>query len=416
MDKKIIRNIVKNFSSLIAAQFFSRLCSFAVYIIIARFLGVSGFGKLSFVVSFVALFGVVLDMGLSELFVRDVAGSSKETAKRYLNNIIALKIVLSGAAFLLILGISSISPQLKMLMPVILILTGAYIVELYTFLFRAIFRTYERMEIEAFTLICEGILKVSLLLILANTLNLTILLVAKIFIFSNIIILLLSIYIAKSKFMIPGLLFDFQFWKKLIKRALPFALLFFFGVINFKIDIMMVSCIMGDKFTGWYSAAVKLIEATLIIPISVAIAFFPAFSKSNKNSREALLPLFQQATKILLFIALPILIILNLAPKFILGSTFGSNFLKSVPVLRVLSWTLLPFFMKFLLDRFLLSLEISRIIFISYFVGTLLNIVLNFALSKPFGLLGISFATLISETSIIGCNFLYLKNRLRLIT
>lgn len=415
MDKKIIRNIVKNFSSLIAAQFFSRLCSFAVYITIARFLGASGFGKLSFAVSFVALFGVVLDMGLSELFVRDVAGSSKEMAKRYLDNIIALKIVLSGTAFLLILGISSISPHLKMLMPVILILTGAYIVELYTFLFRAIFRTYERMEIEAFTVICEGILKVSLLLILANTLNLTILLAAKIFIFSNIIILLLSIYIAKSKFMIPGLLFDFQIWRKLIKRTLPFALLFFFGVINFKIDIIMVSCIMGDKFTGWYSAAAKLIESTLIIPISVAIAFFPAFSKSNKNSREALAPLFKQATKILLFTALPILIILNLASKYIVGFTFGVNFLRSVPVLQLLSWTLVPFFLKFFLDRFILSLEVSKVIFVSYFIGTALNIILNLVLSGPLGLLGFSLATLISEISIIGCNLWYIKQRLSLI-
>ncbi|MFC1699003.1 flippase [Candidatus Omnitrophota bacterium] len=405
-----IKTIIKNFSSLIAAQYFYKLCTFIMYVIIARNLGVAQFGRWSFVFSLVALFGVILDMGLSELFVRDIAGSNPDAAKKYLKNIISLKLFLAFIVGLLIIGISLILPRLKELLPVILLVLGAYTIELYTFLFRAIFRTYEKMEIEALTLILEGVLKVGVFLILTRVLELSLLLLAVILIFSNLVILLFSIGLTRAKFLAPGFSLDLQFCRSLLKRTLPFALIFFFGLVNFKIDIIMVAQMMADEFTGWYSAAVKLVEPVLVIPISVAVAFFPAFSRSNKNFRADLLPLFKSAAKILLFLGLSMAIILNLLAKLVLGLTFGADFLSSVLVLRILSWTLLPLFMKFFLERFLLSVGISRVLFVSYFIGTLLNIALNFTLGLPFGLLGIALATLISEILIVGYNLLHLKN------
>jgi O-antigen/teichoic acid export membrane protein len=296
-------------------------------------------------------------------------------------------------------------------MPVIAIIAGAQLLELYTYLCRAVFRTYERMEIEGISFVLEGILKVLLFSVLVKTLNVNILLIAEMLIISNLAVLLFSIYLTKAGFIIPGFLFDFRLWRELIARTLPFALLFFFGVINFKIDIIMVSAMMGDALTGWYSAGVRLIESILIVPISIAAAFFPAFSSSHKNSRENLRPLFKKALETSLFTGISIIIILNLLSGCIINFTFGSNYLNSASVLRILSLTLAPFFVKFFLERFILSLEISKIIFISYFLGTALNIFLNIVFGRLFGLRGIALATLISEIFIVSSNLLYLRLR-----
>src|SRR3989338_7848628 len=102
MDAKEINfRITKNFSFLILAQVFYKILTFLVMILLARFLGVGDFGRLSFGISFVWVFLFLSDLGCSELFVRDVSLNTG-FLKKYTDNMTAFKIVLSFTAYIVL--------------------------------------------------------------------------------------------------------------------------------------------------------------------------------------------------------------------------------------------------------------------------------------------------------------------------
>ena len=96
-----IQRIAKNTVVLITGDLAASLIGFFFLIYIARYLGVGGFGVLSFALAFTAIFNVLTDIGLSTLTTREVA-RDKSLTQKYLGSIGSLKIVLATATFGLI--------------------------------------------------------------------------------------------------------------------------------------------------------------------------------------------------------------------------------------------------------------------------------------------------------------------------
>ena len=85
-----IQRIGKNISVLFLAQVISYILAFFYTIYAARYLGVSGFGILSFALAFTMIFAVMADLGLSTLLVRDVSRDVM-ILKKYLGNMALMK-------------------------------------------------------------------------------------------------------------------------------------------------------------------------------------------------------------------------------------------------------------------------------------------------------------------------------------
>ena len=61
-----IKAIFKNTSWLSISQVLTSVCAFLWTILIARYLGVTDYGIVSFAISFTGLIGIVMDLGKSE--------------------------------------------------------------------------------------------------------------------------------------------------------------------------------------------------------------------------------------------------------------------------------------------------------------------------------------------------------------
>ena len=77
-----IQRITKNVSVLFISQMLSYLLGFFTLAYTARYLGVAGFGTLSFALAFTGIFAVSMDLGLSTLAIREVA-RDKSITKDY---------------------------------------------------------------------------------------------------------------------------------------------------------------------------------------------------------------------------------------------------------------------------------------------------------------------------------------------
>jgi len=96
-----VQRIAKNTAILLVSTTISKVLGFFYVMYTARYLGAEGFCILSFALAFTGIFGVFSDSGLGSLTIREVA-RDKSLAKKYLNNISAMKAILMTITFALI--------------------------------------------------------------------------------------------------------------------------------------------------------------------------------------------------------------------------------------------------------------------------------------------------------------------------
>jgi len=404
--KEIYSVIRRNFTVLIIAQGIYKIFAFLTYVLIARFLGVIGFGQISFALSFVGLFSVAVDFGLSELLIRDVAGNIGQLGEKYISNIISLKFALAIISYFLIVVIDFILLKDRLISTLILVLGLCMVLDSFTLFFRSIFRLFERMEFEAFSLISEAILKLGFVFIMLKYVGASAIEVGLALLIVSSVVFILTKVISIIKFVRPKFSLDYIFIINLIKKTLPFSFLTFFGVINFKITTVIAAHLLDYIQVGWYSAAIRLIEPILILPVTMAVAIFPSISRIYKDSGLEVFSLYKSYLRVLFYCGIVIVVVLNIFAHRVVPFVFGKEYLNAIAVFRVLSLSLVPFFLKFFLERFLLVIERADIMILSYLFGTVLAIVLGGILVKRMGYVGAGIALGLSEFFIVGYNLL----------
>jgi len=395
----MFKNITKNFLSLIIAQAVYKVLSFLTIVYITRKIGDAGFGKISLALYFGTIFLALADMGLSEFFVLDSAGERIINPKKIGINI-GTRIFLNIAVCFIIIFCAFIFANEPPLIITIILIGISALLDSFTLFLRSIFRSIEKMHYEAISFILEGIIKFGIIVILVNLLNASFEILGAAFLITSIITLLFTMFICKEKLCIVPIV-NFKTCIGYIKKGMPFAIIGFLCVINLKIDVIMLSKLSNDYATGWYSAAVRLVESLLIIPAVLAIALFPVLSRLRKYFLNSFVYLYRSAFGICIMAGLTISILLYYSSAFLIRFIFGQVFINSIEVLKILSWIFVPFFLKFFLERVAMVLNRANVLFIAYTGGAILKIMLNFIIMPRWSYRGIGFTSVLTEALII---------------
>ena len=78
-----VQTIAKNTGVLFAANIITNILSLILVIYIARYLGDVIYGKYSFALIFTGMFGVLTNLGLDPLIIREVAKDKSKASKYY---------------------------------------------------------------------------------------------------------------------------------------------------------------------------------------------------------------------------------------------------------------------------------------------------------------------------------------------
>lgn len=409
-DAKIV---AKNFVLLYAGELVGQFLSFFLVIAIARYLGDIGLGKYSFAFSFVSIFLILADMGLPTLITKQVA-KDKKLAKFHLTSTFTLKLVLNIAAFALtIISIFLVRKDYETIFLVALAALAMFFFNLGG-VYRAVFQAYEIMKYEAFLKIVERIVAAGLGIFLLYK-GYGILALFAVFILSNAVYYFAIYALAKTKISSVSLSINRDLWKKTIKESMPFWLTLIFLTLYFRIDVVMLTFMKGFQDTGWYTAAVKIIEVITRIPFLLNIAVFPALAKLSSLSRDKTMFLFKKSFYYMVLLALPIATGLFLLADRIVLYAYSSAFSNSAVALQVLAASLIFVFVNYLMGYLLNAIDRQKLFTLAVSVTALLNIVLNLLLIPRYSYIGAAYATLISE--IISFALLYyftMKNDFRI--
>jgi O-antigen/teichoic acid export membrane protein len=393
----IMKNIIKNFSFLIVSQGIYKILSFITFILLARCLGVSQFGVLSYAISFVYLFDFLTDFGISVIMVRDISGEIDNKLKKYFNNVISLKIILSLAVYCFIILVSFVLRENAQTMKIILLLSAALLFDSYSNTFRYVFNIFERMFITALSTILEGFVKCCFIIVFINYFSHDLITVAQLYLSTSLLIFFFNFALLRKKFIKFNLVFDLELWATLLKTSVPIAFLALFQTINFRINVVMLSKMTDSVTTGIFAAGVRIIEPILVIPFTFTTAMLPTISRFVKTSSNDFFKSFNYSLIFMFFVSLPFVILLFLTSKSLIVFLLGKEFIQSGNVVKAFAILLIPFFIRPALEYFAFTLKKYRIIYFAGIAGTSLNIVLNIIFLPRLSYNGACLSMLIAE-------------------
>ncbi len=398
-----IQRVAKNTFALFIMQIVASILSFFLGIFIARNLGDVGLGKYSFAYTFVFFFAIFLDLGYNMLLIRDVS-RDKSKVNKYVSNLLSFRAISALIVFVSIVVTINLMGYPSDTKNLVYLLAFYILLESFSSVYKVTFRAFERMEYESAITISSNILRVSLAL-LVIFLGYGLMVIGLVFIFSSIFDLVISTIICERKFVKSRTEFDFSFFRKNIKIALPLVMISVFTTVFVSADTVMLSILKGDAVVGWYNAAYNLVLGLRIIPQLFVSALFPTLSYYYVSSKKSLKVVYEKYFRYLLMLGLPAAMGATLLSKNIILLIYGSDFTNSILALQILSWDILLIFLYTILGCFLIAIDRQNEMAIAILITAVINVVINIILIPYFSYVGAAIATIAAETILLSIYF-----------
>lgn len=411
MTESLKLRLIKNAGWLFSAEVVSRLLGYGVIVILSRTLGPEGLGQYSFIFYYVSLLGIFADFGVSYYLMREVARDKKKL-NELLPDVLGFKIILAIFNFLVIVGITFFLPKPDW-MKAIIILVGAEAMLMWiSWVFVNITYAHEVTKYEAIARAVErfwAFFVGGMVLYAFKSL-------------SPFIIALLVGYTIRELLRVKWgaqfvgelkIRFKPEIWKSLLKKSYPFWLIGLFTLIYYRTDMVMLSLLREDYETGIYRAAYTLIEVSLLIPGIVVSTAMPSMARLWKEDRETLNVLFKKSFQMLVLLGVGGLTGYYIFARLGILIVFGQEFLPSVPILRILAFSVPSMFLNSLFGSYMNAT--GRELTFTKITGftALFNVVLNYFLILQYGPEGAAIATVVSQGIVSVLSYCNLHNSCR---
>ncbi len=230
------------------------------------------------------------------------------------------------------------------------------------------------------------------------------------------------------------LYWDFSFFKMILRRSLPFALLVLIMSFYSRMDSVMIERLLphplGDQQAGVYAQGYRLLDAAQNVAYLFAVLLLPLFSKmlKEKKSIDSLVGL---SFSIIMSGALIVAVVTQFFAKDIMllmytqhaGETtiaFELRIVQSARIFKLLMWSFVGVASNYIFGTLLTANNSLRTLNTIALLGLLLNFSLNWILIPKYHAVGSAVATLSTQilTALLQITFafviLHLKSRFRL--
>jgi O-antigen/teichoic acid export membrane protein len=387
------QTIFKNTFWLAVAEGVTRFLKLILIIYVARILGATEYGKFSFAIAFIGLFGIFSDFGVSQIAIRELAREPKK--EKEFPAILSLKFLLGLGTLILILIASFFITSDPLIQKVIWILGVYSVVSSFLAIIFAFFRARQHMEYEAWANILQALVVTGagffVILNFPSIINLS-----YSYLFSGLVTLIFILLFFHFK--VYPLCFGWQksIWQKILTMSWPLALAGVFGTIYSQTDSVMMGYWGQITQTGWYNAASKIIGVTLIPASLISTSFFPALSLAFNESKEKLQKIWDYFMESMIFLAIPIVVGgIALAPK-IIDWIYDPGYFPSILAFQIL---IVMAGISFLCNPFGQILVVANQQEKTFWItltGAIVNIILNLILIPKYSLYGAAFTTLVT--------------------
>lgn len=369
--------IAKNATVLFGSQLIMWLLTMAITIILPRYLGAVGMGKLQFATSLWMMVGVITAFGTDLLLTKEIARDPTRTSGLFGSALVlrfGLFVFGYGATIALLYFLHYQTDTIT----VVCLVGIANLIRQCIAVVQASLQGLERMEYSAFgEIVSNG---------LYTLLGITLLLTGwSIYAIAALLIVTASVNLAIQLFYLNRLYtlrlnFAWASAGALLQAGWPYLLSSFFLVAYLQVDILVISAFVDEEAIGWYGAASRLFGTFLFIPTVYITAAFPVFSRMFVNDQSGLNRLISKSFDSLLLLSVPIGFGLMVIANPLVRLIFGEEFANSGPILAVLGIVLILTYQNILIGRFLISMDRQNAWTVVMAVATIATVPLDMVL------------------------------------
>ena len=387
LSQTVFRNSAWGF----AAQFAIKLLSFAFSVLIIRRLGDGVYGQYAAVLAYGMIFAFVCDLGLSPYAVREVAryreaNAPPETINRLFSSMLVLRLLLSVAASVLLIGTVWLSGQPReMLLAVSLCAIGYFTYSIHG-TSEAFLSGYERLDLAAGTKVLSQLVFVlgggATLLLWNNYLGLVV--ASQL----GIALMALVAWRAVRRLGVGWGTVAIRNWPALLRISLPFGIIGFTLGLSYKFDTLLLSQTRTDQEVGYYNAAYNLVFSAVIFSNVINTSLYPSLARHAVGNPHALGPIFGRSLRYLLIAALPVAVGGCLLAPELVDFLYGPDFAPAAEALRIVIWVTPFMFASEFLGYVVLIRGEERYAARSVLTSTALNVGLNLLMVPVYRLCG----------------------------
>ncbi len=401
-------SVAKNAAALYAIQFAELFLPLITIPYVVRALSPAGYGLIGFVTGLISYFTIFVDYGFSMSSTREISINQKNQAK--INQIFSKTIISKMIIFIIGLTILIILGQnVNKIKPVFNLVMVAYIGIIGNIIFpQWLYQGMEKMSFLAIAnLLTKLAMTISIFMLIHNKTD--ILLYLAILsggqIFNGIIAFIKSIKLFDIKFSLPSF--------RLIKQALSEGWMLFLSNASISLytagNPFILGFFVSPAIVGYYTAAERIVKASLgaISPITQAI--YPKFSKLSHESKESFFRQAKYVLKIMTLLGGFISLFLFIGSPLIIKILLGTQYSNSIILIRLLSVIPLAVAISNVLGvQIMLPLGKDKAFTKILFIAGLINFILVLALAPKIGAKASAIAFSVCEIYIAVAMIFYL--------
>ena len=384
--------VARNAATRAGAEAAGKVASLVLMAVLARMEGPVGLGTLVLALAWAELAVTVIDLGFDRYLMRRVARDRSGLDELFFN-VLRLKAVRAvpvlGAVAVMAFVVYEGATRWTLLL-----LCGALLLDSVSYTLASVFTAIERMAPVAVVLLCQRLISAAVGAV-ALVAGLGVVGVGMAYLLASAVAVALGFTLLAREAGLPRRWCPAAPRRELRRQAVPFAAQEVLAVGITRVDALLLSALASSAVVGYYGAAYRLFEATLLVSNALVAAFAAMFAYLG---REAARAAFGRAVKLMLVILTPCAVALAVLAAPLLRLAFGDGFGPAAGALRVLAPTAVVLGVALITLSLVVSRGDARASARSFAIALGVNLTLNLALIPPLGAEGAALAMLATES------------------
>jgi O-antigen/teichoic acid export membrane protein len=379
--------------------------------ITTRYLGAAGYGKVALAFAFIQMLGVLADVGLLTVVVREIS-REPESTDRLVGNALVLRLALAVVTLVLAALVSLVLPWDEQVRVAVLIAGVPFVLGLANSALVAVFQARLRMGRAAVADV-SGRAASFAALVVAVALDLGFYwVVATAAVGAAVTLAITWTIVHREANPVPRA--ERPVWRSLLVAALPVGAALAVSEVYFRLDTLLVSVFRDYDEVGLYSLSYRIVELIGILPAIVMTSVFPLLSSYLKEDRERAARTVNAAGDLFVAVGLPIAAGgLVVAPELV-TAIGGEDFAGAGDALRLLLFAIALAFVSGLFGHALIAGGRQASALNLGLAALAFNLVLNVALSPPYGIEAAAAVAVASEVLLVTGGLLLVRRELGL--
>lgn len=387
LGARLLRNLVLQSSS----QGTSLVLGLVTGAVLARELGVDGFGDFGYLFAVLYMALSVADFGVSTILLREVARDPSQTEALVARGM-GLKLVMAALAMagVAVFSILSTAGDLR-----------------WSLLIFSIILPLQALSVPAVVLQAHVMIKRGVAIELANRGTGFVLMMAAVFAGLGLIGVTVALVLGE----LAGLLvvlrltrvhvrtrprFDLVAWRHMLAASASLGVIGLLTVLVNRLDFLMLKEFADSSAVGLYNAAYRLPNLLERLPLLAMATVFPLMSRLADSDPRELRRVYRWSVWRGLMMAVPIVAIVSAVAPIVVRLWFGSEYDGAVLPLRLLIWSTGCMYVSVIAGNTLVSLGRVKRSLHAWLAGATLNVGLNWWWIPTYGAAGAAAATSLS--------------------